>query len=264
MQIRRLHRWDLNYQEAIALQKQMASLVSLEPLPRKPKIVAGVDVSYEKESELAFAAAVVLRLPDLVEIDSAAVEARCTFPYVPGLLSFREAPIIVQALRKIRYRPDVIMVDGQGIAHPRRFGIASHLGIVTELPTVGCAKSRLAGEYRSEPADVVGGYATLRIDGAPVGTVLRTKPGTKPLFVSPGNMVSMEDAVNVVLRTLDKFRVPEPTRRAHLLVSKLRADHRAGRAAPVVAAPSAKRKTKTAAGKKAKAKARPRSRKKKK
>lgn len=219
MHFSELHGWDLSSREAIALQKRLAGRISLqEDLPPLLKTVAGVDVSYQRHGELFFAAVVVLCLPDLTVVEQVTACRRTTFPYVPGLLSFRELPVVLEAFRCLQQIPDAVLVDGQGIAHPRRLGLASHLGLWLDLPTVGCAKSRLCGEH-----GIVGGQrgdrVPLLLDGDEIGAVLTTRSGVKPLYISPGHKISVQSAVQLSLQCGGRYRLPEPTRLAHHLAN---------------------------------------------
>jgi deoxyribonuclease V len=180
------------------------------------RIVAGVDASYK---DVARAAVVALSFPALEVLETAVAVRAIPFPYVPGLLSFREAPAVLDALAKLRARPDVLIFDGQGLAHPRRLGLASHLGVYLDLPSVGCAKSRLVGRYE-EPGPATGDRAPLVDRGEVVGVALRTKPRTKPLFVSVGHKIDLETAVALVLACLRGYRLPEPTRLADRLAGE--------------------------------------------
>jgi deoxyribonuclease V len=219
-----LHDWPETSRAAVALQRQLAPAVEpIGELPRPLRCVAGVDVSYEKHGDHFFAAVVVLDWPGLQLIDQAHASARVAFPYVPGLLSFRELPVLLEAFRQLRTVPDVVLVDGQGIAHPRRLGLASHLGLWLQLPTIGCAKSRLCGEF-TEPAAAKGSAAPLLLQGEVVGSVLRSRTRVKPLFVSPGHRIGVAAASELVLACCQRYRLPEPTRRAHLLTNALRRD----------------------------------------
>ncbi|MBI5686462.1 MAG: endonuclease V [Verrucomicrobia bacterium] len=216
---------------AVALQQRLHGLVTMSGVVRSPRLVAGADVSYDfvptrfskgkKASEFLYAAVVVLELPSLRAVETASVAGRAEFPYVPGLLSFREIPPLLEAFRKLRVTPDAVLVDGQGIAHPRRCGLASHLGLVLDLPAVGCAKSRLIGEYR-EPGLRRGSTSALRDGGEIVGRVVRTRDGVAPLFVSVGHKISLDAAVALVLECAPRYRLPETTRQAHSLVNELR------------------------------------------
>lgn len=222
MDFPRLHSWDLSYREAAALQRELSQqLVLRNELPETVCWVAGVDVSYEKHGQLFYAAAVVLSFPGLEVQEEASAAGRVTFPYIPGLLSFRELPIVLQAFRRLRTVPDVVLADGQGIAHPRRLGIASHLGLWLDLPTIGCAKSRLCGEH-APPGRRRGDWVPLLAEGEEIGAVLTTRDGVKPLYISPGHRVDLPAAVDLVLACGRGYRLPEPTRRAHLLTNRLR------------------------------------------
>jgi deoxyribonuclease V len=216
------HNWDLTPAEAVELQRQLASRVQIKDcLPQQPELVAGVDVSYRWHGTRFFAAVVVLRLPDLEVVETASASGEVTFPYVPGLLSFRELPILLQAFRKLTLIPDLVLVDGQGIAHPRRLGLASHLGLWLDLPTVGCAKSRLCGEH-AEPGQRRGDQVPLHDGEEPLGVVLTTRDRVRPLYVSPGHRIDIRRAAEQVLACGGGYRLPEPTRQAHLLSNRLR------------------------------------------
>jgi deoxyribonuclease V len=213
------HAWDVTPAEARALQRELAPRVSLIDAidPAAVRVAVGVDNGYVKTEAgyVAYAAAVAVVLPDLEVLEVAYGSAPVTFPYVPGLLSFREAPAILAALEAVRAEPDVFLFDGQGYAHPRRFGLASHLGVVLERPAIGCAKSRLVGEF-VEPADEVGAWSPLVAGGETVGAALRTRLGHDPLFVSPGHMISVETAVAIVRACCrDGAFLPVPTGAAH-------------------------------------------------
>ena len=217
-----LHKWNLSPAEAVDLQRQLAGQVVLRDcLAEQPKLVAGADVSYCWHGEQFHAAVVVLRLPDLQQVAEASTCARVTFPYVPGLLSFRELPILLEAFQKLPLRPDLVMVDGQGIAHPRRLGLASHLGLWLDLPTVGCAKSRLCGEY-DPPGEQRGEQSPLLDKAEKIGAVVTTRDRVKPMFISPGHKIDIPRSVEIVLTSCGKYRLPDPTRQAHLLSNRLR------------------------------------------
>lgn len=190
------------------------------------KCVAGADVAYDKRSDRFYAAVVVLRLPELEIIEQAHAVGWVKFPYIPGLLSFRESPVLLAAFAKVRSEPDVLMFDGQGIAHPRGLGLASHVGLLLDKPAIGCAKSRLVGEH-GDVGQAVGDFMPLVFHGKRVGAVLRTRKGVKPVFVSPGHRMSLKAAMEIVRKTCRGFRIPEPTRQAHLLVNRLRAQDEA-------------------------------------
>ena len=214
MKIRQLHEWRISTTAAIKLQKQLALLVSLNETPDNFKYIAGVDVSIDRLHKEGIAAVVVLSYPKLELLEVSRLRGMVDFPYVPGLLSFREAPITLEAFSKLSITPDLVFVDGQGIAHPRRFGIAAHLGLVLDIPTIGCAKSRLCG-LCEEPGIVVGDCTDLKDGDEIIGRVLRTKSGTKPVYVSVGHKISLKQATKWVLNCCQGFRLPEPTRLAH-------------------------------------------------
>lgn len=227
MEFSNLHSWDLNPQEAIALQKQLAGRVLMESvLPDSLNTVAGVDVSYKKWGRLFHAAVVVLDYQSMTVLETTTASGECRFPYVPGLLSFRELPILLQAFTRLETVPDVILADAQGIAHPRRLGLACHLGLWLDLPTIGCAKSRLCGVHE-EPGSAKGCWMPLVDDGEEIGRVVRTRARVKPLYVSPGHMVGFDAALDIVLQCSRGYRLPEPTRQAHLLSNKVRSEQEA-------------------------------------
>lgn len=216
-----LHNWDLTPSEAVEVQKRLRNMVQIEPLARPVNTIAGADISFNKFSEVVYAGIVVLSLPDLRIVESAGVRSVTKFPYVPGLLSFRETPSMLEAWDKLKTKPDVLMLDGQGIAHPRRFGIACHVGLLLDLPTIGCAKSILVGKH-GEVGLEAGSRSPLVDRGEQVGVALRTKNKVNPVYVSPGHLIDLDSAVDLVLRSTGKYRQPEPTRQAHLLVNRLR------------------------------------------
>ncbi len=216
-----LHDWNLKPREAIELQKSLRERVRVEPLAREVKTIAGADISFNKFSETVYAGLVVLRLDTLETIEEIGVVSETRFPYVPGLLSFRETPSVLEAWAKLKVEPDAVMFDGQGIAHPRRIGIASHVGLIINRPTFGCAKSVLVGRYE-EPLTDRGAWTNLVDKNETVGAALRTKRNVQPIFVSPGHRIDLAGAIDLTLRCDGGYRQPEPTRRAHLLVNRLR------------------------------------------
>jgi deoxyribonuclease V len=218
MKINNTCRWDIDCRGAAAIQNVLRREVRLVPLAKQIRYIAGADISYDRESDLIFAGVVVLGYPALSIVEKKTVSEEARFPYVPGLLSFREIPPLLKVFKMLKTRPDVIICDGQGIAHPRRFGLASHLGVVLGVPTIGCAKSLLIGEFKAPPQRK--GAASELIDkGEVIGSALRTRKGVKPVFVSPGHLTDLESARRVVLETCTKYRIPEPTRQAHILVN---------------------------------------------
>ncbi len=221
------HPWDLTPAEARAVQAELAGSVdATSPLPAC-RTLAAADVSFDRGGTVLFAAVVVVEAGSFRLIERAGLAAPARFPYVPGLLSFREAPALLEAFDRIKTRPDVVLCDGQGIAHPRRLGIASHLGLRLDLPTIGCAKSRLCGKY-DEPGADRGDRSPLVDKGEVVGAVLRTRAKVAPLFVSPGHRCDLESAVGLVLDTTRKLRLPIPARMAHEYVNEIRREAKSG------------------------------------
>lgn len=208
------HPWNLSPKEAIAVQQQLRSLVRLEPLPAPPRTIAGLDVSIR--GDLAQVAISVLDTATLEVVDEAVQRGPVPFPYVPGLLSFREIPAILPALEQLRIEPDVLMLDGQGLAHPRRFGIACHLGVLLDRPAFGVAKSLLVGAFENLD-EARGATAPLTHKGEAVGQAVRTRTGVSPVYVSVGHQIGLSEAVALALSTCSRYRIPEPTRQAHLL-----------------------------------------------
>lgn len=212
-----MHAWSVTPAEAIAIQRRLAPLVRTQGIALdRIHTVAGIDASY---TDRARAAVVVLSFPQLEVLDQVVAVRETPFPYVPGLLSFREVPAVLDALEKLRVRPDVLMCDGQGIAHPRRLGLASHLGVYLDMPSVGCAKSRLVGSYE-EPGPEPGDQSPVYHRGELVAMAVRSKPRTKPLFVSVGHAIALETAVELVLACTRGYRLPEPTRDADRLAEE--------------------------------------------
>ena len=210
------HRWDLSPDEARALQRELAGRVVREDRLGEIRSVAGLDLGFPRLPSgevVGRAALAVLRLPELELVERRVVDRPVTFPYVPGLLSFRESPIALAAFETLARRPDLLMVDGHGYAHPRRFGIACHLGVLLDLATIGCAKSILVGSAE-EPGPERGNWTPLVHRGETIGAALRTRPGTKPVYVSIGHRVSLETAIELSLRCNRGYRLPEPTRLA--------------------------------------------------
>lgn len=214
-----VHPWDLTPRDAIALQNRLRDRVVVsDDLPERIDTVAGVDVGFEDGGRVTRAAVAVLRYPELTLADHAIARLPTVFPYVPGLLSFRELPAVLTAVEQLRIRPDLFLCDGQGLAHPRRFGIACHLGVLLDAPSIGVAKTRLCGTF-PEPPDQRGAWTPLEDGGETIGAVLRTRRRVKPLFVSTGHRVSLETAIDWVLRCATRYRLPETTRQAHRLAS---------------------------------------------
>ena len=231
MQIRNLHKWNLTYKQAVKLQRQLASRVRFTSLKKRPNLVAGLDCALSRDGEKIAAAVVVMKLEDFRIIETASDIRKLRFPYIPGLLSFREGPVCVAAVSKLKSEPDLFIIDGQGFAHPRRFGLACHLGLFFDKPTIGCAKSRLIGSYK-EPQPQKGAFTLLEDKSVAddkrkgkssevIGAVVRTRTNVKPVFVSVGHKCSLKDAIDIVLKCTRGVRLPEPARFAHQMVSKL-------------------------------------------
>lgn len=215
------HRWDLTPSEAIALQQQLRDAVVVEDAFGDVRHVAGVDVGFEDGGATSRAAVVVLDFPALTVSDQALCRMPTSFPYIPGLLSFREAPAVLQALGQLARPPDLLLCDGVGYAHPRRFGLACHLGVLSGLPSIGVAKSPYIGTH-APVADERGAWQPLLDHGETIGAVLRTRPRVSPIYVSTGHRISLPSAIDFVLRCTLKYRLPETTRRAHNLASNIR------------------------------------------
>ncbi|MGZ3678374.1 MAG: deoxyribonuclease V [Ktedonobacterales bacterium] len=212
-----LHNWDVTPDEAIAIQQRLRAMLHDAPPIALDSVhtIAGIDASY---TEVGRAAIVVLTYPDLQLVEQVTAVRESVFPYVPGLLSFREGPVVEDAMRKLTTQPDLLMFDGQGYAHPRRMGLASHMGLYLDRPSIGCAKSRLVGRY-TDPGPNAGDRSPLVDRGETIGVVLRSKPRTNPLFISPGYKMTLENSLEVVLQTLRGYRLPEPTRLADKLAA---------------------------------------------
>ncbi len=212
MQVRELHRWDLPPSEAIAVQQGLRDRVITRNEPGAVRTVAGVDIS--TANGRAHAAIVVLRFPELEPLEAVEADLPLTFPYIPGLLAFREAPAILAAVRELQVEPDLFILDGQGLAHPRRMGIASHVGVILDKPSIGCAKSLLCGQC-GPVGPAAGDHAAIVDRGEVIGAAVRTREGTRPIYVSVGHKVDLPGAISCVLRCCGGYRIPEPTRWAH-------------------------------------------------
>lgn len=228
MKIPHLHAWPTTAKEAIELQRALAPRIVQRRVKRPPRWIAGLDAAVLGR-ERVIAGVVLWDAEERAAVEEHVVAATTAFPYIPGLLSFREAPALIEALRRLGRRPDALLCDGQGLAHPRRFGLASHVGLWAGIPTIGCAKSRLCGTH-DEPAAARGSRCDLRIGDETVGAVLRTRDRVKPLFISPGHLCDLASAMEITLSTATRFRLPEPTRLADKLVAKAkRSFHNRGR-----------------------------------
>ena len=215
MKVESLHSWQVSTAQALEIQQRLAAQVSKRSEVATPRFIAGVDISVGKGEGMATGAVVVLEYPQLRVVETRVVQGKLDFTYIPGLLSFRESPLTLAACHKLTITPDLILVDGQGIAHPRRLGLASHLGLFLNMPTIGCAKSILCGNHEAL-GDEPGSYAEMVDRGEIIGAVLRTKFGVKPVYVSIGHKVDLPTAIHWVLDCCRSYRLPEPTRLAHL------------------------------------------------
>ncbi len=218
MKIEQKHEWVLTAEAAIEIQQTLRTEVITRDRFGVVNYVAGVDVGFEAEGTITRAAVAVLSYPELQLCDQAIARRPTTFPYIPGFLSFREVPAVLDALEKVKIGPDLLLCDGQGIAHPRRFGIACHLGVLTHLPAIGVAKSRLIGKH-AEVSEKRGTWEPLYDRGEAIGAVLKTRPNTNPLYISLGHRISLETAIAYVMGCTTKYRLPETTRFAHKLAS---------------------------------------------
>lgn len=216
--------WNLVPKKAVELQKELSQRLIIQDLFGEIKTIAGADMAFSKDDKTGFAGIIVYSYPELKEIERVSATEKLQFPYVPyvpGLLSFREAPLLLKAIQRLKIEPDLFIFDGQGIAHPRRFGIASHMGIILDKPTIGCAKSRLIGKFK-EPGKKAGSHEPLYDGEMIIGAVLRTRDNTNPVFVSPGHRVSLKTAVDIIMRCTDGYRIPRPTREADKYVASLK------------------------------------------
>lgn len=217
-------RWHLTPREAIREQERLRARLVLEDQFKEIRLVAGADLAFDPDTETAFAGVIVYRFPALEEIERRSARLKLQFPYVPGLLSFREGPALTAVFARLRNAPDLILIDGHGRAHPRLFGIACHMGVLFDKPTIGCGKSLLVGEH-DMPATRAGSTAPLWYQGERVGEVLRTRDGVKPIYVTVGHRVALATAVELIKRCCDGYRIPKPTREADHYVGVLRREH---------------------------------------
>jgi len=221
MEIAELHPWDVPYTEAVRIQESLRDQVVVKGFEGQIHHIVGLDASYAKGSRMVWAGAVVLDFPSLVKREEQWTQKEVSFPYIPGLLSFREIPVLIEVIRMISLEPDLIFCDGQGIAHPRGIGLAAHLGVLLRRPTIGCAKSKLVGEF-DKVGEAKGDYTYLRYRKRIAGAVVRTRSHVRPIFVSPGYHTTIDDCIRLALATCTRYRIPEPTRQANILVNSLR------------------------------------------
>ncbi len=199
--------------EARKIQETLRKKVKIIPLKKVPNFIAGVDAAFFKDEDKVIGVAALYKYPEMILIEDSFAITKASFPYIPGFLSFREGEAIIEAIKGLKTKPDLILFDGQGIAHPKGMGIATHIGALLDIPTIGCAKSRLVGEYK-EPRPKKGDWSPLRYNGKTIGAVLRTKDNVRPLFISPGHKIDLKSSIEIVLGCTSKYRIPEPLRRA--------------------------------------------------
>ena len=220
MKFSNLHSWNLSPKDAVRMQLKLRDMVIERGVLKKIRLVAGADVSVSPDRKMMNAAVTLLSYPELKPVEQVTQKGKPEFPYVPGLLSFREGPLLLDCFKKLKRSPDVIIFDGQGIAHPRRFGIAAHIGVWLNIPSIGCAKSPLYGEYETV-GDEKGSFSQIKEkDGRVIGVCLRSRIGVKPIFVSVGHKLSLECAIDVILKCTPRYRLPEPIRAAHNLAGR--------------------------------------------
>jgi len=221
MEYLNLHSWEVTTEEAREIQFELAKKILLKDIGQKFEIVAGADVSYSLNGKIAYGAVVVLALLDLTLIEKVRIEKGVKFPYIPGLLTFREGPALLEAFSKIKNEPDIILFDGQGIAHPSRMGLATHMGIILNKPSIGCAKTHLWGKIEGEISREKGSYTLIKEENDELlGVLLRTRNKVKPVFVSPGYKITLDNAIKIILQLCPRFRIPQPLRLAHTLSKK--------------------------------------------
>jgi deoxyribonuclease V len=218
--IKNLHPWKVDVKEAIRIQEDLRTQVILEKTFSEVRTIGGGDVAYSKSENLLFGAIAVLSFPKMEMLDRVTAYGKIPFPYIPGLFSFREGPILIRTFQKLSIKPDVMIYEGQGIAHPRGFGLASHMGLWFDLPSIGCAKTPLLGQF-NPPGPSRGSFELIRRKGRVVGAVLRTKNRVKPLFVSMGHRIDLNTCIQLILATCTRFRIPEPLRKAHQASRKM-------------------------------------------
>ena len=213
--------WDLTPSEAVKLQRELREKINLSPLERPIQRIAGADISYNKNDDTIYAGIIVLDYHSMRPICRSAIIDKMKFPYIPGLLSFREIPSLYAAWEALKEKPDVLALDGHGINHPRRLGVATHFGLISGQPAIGIAKNHLAGRYE-EPGPLQGDFSSVIDQGETIGYVLRSRDRVKPVWVSPGHKVSMQQSLEIAIHCSRGLRIPEPTRQAHLMVNELR------------------------------------------
>jgi len=215
-----LHSWNVSVEEAIRIQEVLKERIILTKTFSKVKTIGGGDVAYSEDGNLLVGSIVVLSFTNMEILDAATADGKIPFPYIPTLLSFREGPILIKTFQRLKIKPDVMIYDGQGVAHPRRMGLASQMGLWFDLPSIGCAKTPLLNEFIS-PGLLKGSFEWIRREGEKVGAVLRTKEKIKPLFVSPGHLIDLSTSIQLILESCRGYRIPEPLRQAHQLAERI-------------------------------------------
>jgi deoxyribonuclease V len=215
-----LHSWNVSVEEAIRIQEVLKERIILTKTFSKVKTIGGGDVAYSEDGNLLVGSIVVLSFTNMEILDAATADGKIPFPYIPTLLSFREGPILIKTFQRLKIKPDVMIYDGQGVAHPRRMGLASQMGLWFDLPSIGCAKTPLLNEFIS-PGLLKGSFEWIRREGEKVGAVLRTKEKIKPLFVSPGHLIDLSTSIQLILESCRGYRIPEPLRKAHQLAERI-------------------------------------------
>ncbi len=215
-----LHSWNVTTRDAILIQEALKKRIILKKTASGVRTIGGGDVAYSRDGNLAIGTIVILSFPDMELLDAVTAYGKVPFPYIPGLLGFREGPILIGAFQKLKSKPDVMVFDGQGIAHPRGMGLASHMALWLDVPSIGCAKTPLLDEF-TPPGPLKGNFQWIRREGRKVGAVLRTREKVKPLFVSPGHRIDLPTSVQLILESCRRFRLPEPLRKAHQLAQRL-------------------------------------------
>jgi deoxyribonuclease V len=223
-----LHSWDYSPKEAVKLQERLSTRIIRKGRLGKVRYVAGADVAFSEDPPLAYAGVIVMTFPDLVIVETQQTVSELIFPYIPGLLSFRESPALLKTFQKVRLKPDLVLIDGQGVAHPRGIGIASHIGLWLDIPTLGCAKSVLFGKYRS-PGRNRGSWSPMTdMQNRIIGAAVRTRDKTNPIYVSIGHKINLLSAIRYALACTRGFRIPEPTRQADAFVARIKREHQTG------------------------------------
>jgi deoxyribonuclease V len=221
MEISEIHPWPTGQSQALEIQYRFREQIIIEGSLDGINLIAGVDTAFDHKTDMLYAGACLYSYPDMIAREKAGASANASFPYVPGLYAFREGPVILKALSRLQTRPDAILFSGHGIAHPRRIGLASHLGLVLDIPSIGCARKKLVGQHNDVGPDE-GSSTPLIVDNKEVGCVYRTRHNVKPVFISPGHKCGLQDAVTVVVNCLNGYRIPEPLRAAHRLANRLK------------------------------------------